>query len=1004
MVTATASPVVRHVRCLAAAGDRSTSDAQLLHRFCRGRDQAAFEAIVRRYGRLVLGVCRHVLGHAQDAEDAFQATFLTLARRADSVRNPGALSAWLHGVAYHTALHARRDAARRRARERTVRPVPPVKSPGEPSLCEIQALLDAEVQRLPEPYRTVFVVCVLESRGTAEAAAQLGWKPGTVSGRLTRARQMLLRRLARHGVTLSAALTAAALEPLSARAAVPPALLAAAVRTAMTGVSSGAVLAAPAVRFGATLAVALATGLIAAALGTGFSLSSEPPPEAPRVAESPPAVAGAANGAGAWKGIENTLKKEPAYKTKPRYCLLAFGADGKDRVWLVDDGDTLYVDRNGNGDLTEPGKKVVGEYHEVGGYYQFLLGELRIGGRVHKHLEVVARLLTQSHSSVENRANARAALAADPKARAYSITVELDWPGMKGKGIGGRPMLLAGPVDEGGALLFADRPADAPVIHFGGPLKVTFEAEPPKLKLDWKNTAILVVGTPGRGAGTLAMLPYDGTIPDSVLPVLDAVFPPAREGEPSVQQRYELKERCCHVNLYGAVPVPPSAGPGPATVTLSLPWKGVEIAPTTHALSVVRRADKAEPLSPRFIRSLPHPESRADMAVVRFSPDGARLLAAGHPWLSGPGVLQFWDVASGKELCQVRSPGSRHAVRQAELPADWSALYLPFEKSKATEIEEKGKRTWQFDLDAAVLVYDPATGQSRPPLKLAPGQGLVHTAVSPDGRKLVTVEQPSYRLSDQPQRATVLWDTAAVTSRTVCRAGANAAFSADSRYFALSCFRQGSSAGELKLFDSAGNELAVLSAVKDGLFDSLEFSPDGRLLLARQHKKSSEPNQPRATIRVWDLTTRKEVTTFPAVDGTFFLDFAFSRDGRQLAAVDSTPTARVWDTATGKVILQKTFSDKLSTPHAAFAPDGKRLAVAAGPRVRRDDSPDYTPDPQDLVQPRVFLFDLANPSAEPEVAVCPHGLAGGLAWSPDGKMLAVGGSGAVHLLDMTPRK
>src|SRR5262249_26166374 len=127
--------------------------------------------------------------------------------------------------------------------------------------------------------------------------------------------------------------------------------------------------------------------------------------------------------ADALKDLERTIKKEPAYKSKnPKYGLLVFGPGSRDRVWLGHDGGTLYVDRNGNGDLTEPDKKVVGKVNADGrdadAYCVFNVDELRVGDRVHKHMEVFASLLTRSHNSVENRANARAALAADPKARA----------------------------------------------------------------------------------------------------------------------------------------------------------------------------------------------------------------------------------------------------------------------------------------------------------------------------------------------------------------------------------------------------------------------------------------------------------------------------------------------------------------------------------------------------------------------------------------------------------
>jgi RNA polymerase sigma factor (sigma-70 family) len=241
MATLRTDVVLRHLRDLVApVGD--VEDGLLLQRFCRERDSAAFTELMKRHGLLVLAVCRRVLRHDQDAEDAFQATFLVLARRAGSIRNRGALAAWLYGVAYRVAMRAKRDAARRRERERHANPPSAVALPGEPTGRELLALLDAEVQQLPEKYRTPFVLCCLENKSMAEAAELLGWKLGTVSGRLCRARQQLLRRLARHGVTLSAALTAAALAPHAASAAVPGALTDATVKAVLGTSADGSCL------------------------------------------------------------------------------------------------------------------------------------------------------------------------------------------------------------------------------------------------------------------------------------------------------------------------------------------------------------------------------------------------------------------------------------------------------------------------------------------------------------------------------------------------------------------------------------------------------------------------------------------------------------------------------------------------------------------------------------------------------------------------------------------
>src|SRR5262249_731039 len=166
-------------------------DSGLLTRFLTARDPAAFEALVARHGPMVLRVCRHLLGNRHDAEDAFQATFLVLARKAANVRPPGALAGWLHGVAYRVALKARKVVLRRRLESPAPDLAPPDPHPdplSELTAREALLALEEEVQRLPEAYRLPVVLCCLHGATQEEAARQLGCTPGSVKGRLERGR------------------------------------------------------------------------------------------------------------------------------------------------------------------------------------------------------------------------------------------------------------------------------------------------------------------------------------------------------------------------------------------------------------------------------------------------------------------------------------------------------------------------------------------------------------------------------------------------------------------------------------------------------------------------------------------------------------------------------------------------------------------------------------------------------------------------------------------------
>jgi RNA polymerase sigma-70 factor (ECF subfamily) len=182
-----------------AAG--SPGDADLLRRFAADGCEEAFAALVGRHGPLVLSVCRRVLGNVPDAEDAFQATFLVLARRAGSIARPERLGNWLFGVASRVALKARGSLRRRQAREKQVRLPDPFSAPVAPSADDdLAAVLREELGCLPEKYRAAVGLCYLEGKTNAEAASLLRWPTGTVKGRLARARELLRSRLASRGL------------------------------------------------------------------------------------------------------------------------------------------------------------------------------------------------------------------------------------------------------------------------------------------------------------------------------------------------------------------------------------------------------------------------------------------------------------------------------------------------------------------------------------------------------------------------------------------------------------------------------------------------------------------------------------------------------------------------------------------------------------------------------------------------------------------------------------
>ncbi|WP_435011353.1 sigma-70 family RNA polymerase sigma factor [Tundrisphaera lichenicola] len=179
------------------------SEGDLLRRYLDRRDEVAFGAIVARHGPMVMGVCRRVLRDSGDVEDAFQVTFLTLAKKAGTLKRDDPVGHWLYGVAYRVALRARTASARRRLREGSG-PIPEVAMIDAPSDRELGSLIDAELARLPSKYRAPIVLCYVEGLTHEEASQELGWPVGTVKGRLSRARDLLKGRLSRRGAAPSA--------------------------------------------------------------------------------------------------------------------------------------------------------------------------------------------------------------------------------------------------------------------------------------------------------------------------------------------------------------------------------------------------------------------------------------------------------------------------------------------------------------------------------------------------------------------------------------------------------------------------------------------------------------------------------------------------------------------------------------------------------------------------------------------------------------------------------
>lgn len=215
--------------------------------------------------------------------------------------------------------------------------------------------------------------------------------------------------------------------------------------------------------------------------------------------------------------IDRQIAKEPTYQSPPKYCLLVFGPEAKSRVWLVHDGESLFVDRNGDGDLTGDGERVVGradESHGIKGW-TFEIGEISAVGRVHKALSLFVA----------------------PKS--VYFYGQIDRSDFRGSGLDGRTMQVV----RGGDLKFSELPRSAPIIHFDGPLTLAWNA-PVRAMAGRLNDVFVEVGTPGLGTGTFANIETEESMPMSVWPTVEIAFPSEREGQPPIRQLFELRERC----------------------------------------------------------------------------------------------------------------------------------------------------------------------------------------------------------------------------------------------------------------------------------------------------------------------------------------------------------------------------------------------------------------------------------------------------------------------------
>jgi RNA polymerase sigma factor (sigma-70 family) len=875
--------VLRHLhRLLGAPRSEALDDAQLLQRFAHEQDQGAFTALVQRHGPLVWGVCRRVLGHEQDVEDAFQATFLVLARKAASIRRPEALGAWLYGVAYHIALKARAAAARRRQREREAGAMPRPEGSDEQLRQELRQVLDEELHRLPSRYRRLLVLCDLQGRTHLEAARELGLAPGSVSRHLARGRDLLRERLVRRGITLSAALLATYLAG-EAAAAPPAALLAPTVEAAVSFLSGGAAPSQAAalakgalntmfltkVRF---TALVLLAGLAVAGAGYAAHRALSPAPArpgpeaepAPLADEAPPPTRTDRRGDSLPAGALARLGTERFRLGGWGECVL-FTADGRrlisrdsgrgPRLWEVSTGRPL-------GQFSLPGNQRVGAVAlspddqalaVAGSDGTINLLDFHTGKSIQRfvgHAEEVS------------------ALAFSPDGKLLASGRDFDYPRKHGQdnpiqlwdvATGKELRLLVGHKDAVMSMAFSP---DGKALASGGQ----------------RYDAVLRLWDVATGDELFALKGHGGEVrsvafsPDGKTVASGSMDKTIRLWDPMTGK--EKGRLTGHTEDVMAVAFSPdgkllASGSFDRTVRL---WN-----PATS--KQLWQAEEDEAGNASTLTSSSRFRINRGITAVAFSPDGKAVATAGRDH-----TLHLFDVASGSEVRPFRGQ---------------------FDAVDAVAFSPDGDRVWTIAGDRNLRLWETTTGKEVRSLETSAGLPLC-VAFSAEGRLAAT--------GGEQDHAAHIWDLA--TGKELQRfltpdvIGA-LAFSPDGRTLATANRWQ---RAEVSLWDLGRGKLLrrlPAPAEQGNTVVSLAFTPDGRTLTGATYD---------GMVVFWDPTTGAECLP-PLKHFEHCQRAVLSPDGRTLAVGNMNGTVCLYEMATGRE------RRRCRGYPFCFSPDGRLFAT-----------------------------------------------------------------------------
>ncbi|HTU89884.1 MAG TPA: sigma-70 family RNA polymerase sigma factor [Gemmataceae bacterium] len=933
--------LLEHLRRLTGA---PAADAVLLDRWIHQRDEAAFTALVARHGPMVLGVCQRILGDAHEAEDAFQATFLILARKAASLRRPEALSCWLHGVAARLAHKARAAARRRAGRSRALAAEPADSQPDPLELLtvrEMLGLIDREIQVLREVYRLPLVLCDLEGRTQEEAAGLLGWTLGSLRGRLLRGRAQLKARLERRGLTLPAGIVLP-LIPAALSASLPAVGPVVAPQLAATVTQA-------AVRFSADSAAAQLSGpaVDLARAGLQIMMLSKVKIAAAAVLTMTVFVAGAGLlGRQVWQA--NRAEEQREDKTPPAAKAVPKPAAERPQVRLDRFGDPLpegAVARLGTVRLRHGGevRSVAfapdGKTLASGGQDNTVrIWEIASGKEIRRFTAVTG--LGADHAWVSS-------IAFSPDGK-HLAAGTMNGPGEVAMwelatGKESRPLRMnrAG-VDS---LVFSpDGKALAACTQDG--LIHLWDAGTGKLLRQFKGHQSLIECIAFAVDGKmLASASRDKTIrlwdaatgrklcqleghTDMVLAV--AFAPDGKTlasgswdnnirlwDSATGKELHVLKGHQGAVSTLAFLPDGKTLASGSWDNTIRLwdtadgkelrrmqghmgPVPGIAVSSDGKMLAsgswdrTVRIWDAATGKERR-----PTEGNRSGLWTVAITPDGQRVAAGGQE-----GVVRLWDASSGKEILRLIEPNVIPSLSGGGTLRMIVGDHLQFAADGKTVSVPSGTQLGRWDA---------ATGKQIQRKRYQPAQGLYFT---PDGQFVIGRDwEANFLLME------------AATGKKIRQFKASqrnfiSTVSADGKFLACGAPEEN---GTVVIWELATGKERCRCKGAHHIAYALAFSPDGKYLAgSTANIRSYTPETP---IYLWDTVTGREIRQFQA-RGHYVHCLAYSYDGRMLASGGGDKTVRLWETATGKE-RRRFEGHQGNVTSIAFSSDGTRLVSAS---------------------------------------------------------------------------